>query len=138
MRTTIDLPQDLHDLELHVVDDASPFECFSAQALGYVSAHGHARPFETDAPWYVLAEYDAAEERDTEAAMAAFEALAEDGAVLDGVLSQSDSQWRALWRLREDITESIAHRLPYKNDVSVRVARVPEFLRAMEALFARE
>lgn len=114
------------------------FECFSAQALGYVSAHGHARPFETDAPWYVLAEYDAAEERDTEAAMAAFEALAEDGAVLDGVLSQSESQWRALWRLREDITESIAHRLPYKNDVSVRVARVPEFLRAMEALFARE
>ena len=114
------------------------FECFSAQALSYVTAHGQPRPFETKTPWYVLAEYDAAEERDTEAAMAAFETLAEDGVVLDGVLSQSDSQWRALWRLREDITESIAHRLPYKNDVSVRVARVPEFLRAMDALFARE
>src|SRR5690606_12457867 len=43
-----------------------------------------------------------------------------------------------LWRLREGITESLSRCRPYKNDVAVRVGQVPDFLRRIDALFARE
>jgi len=116
----------------------SAFECFSDRALAHVLARGLSAPFDTPAPWYVLAEFDADSEEAVAAAMEAFEAGVEAEEVLDGVLSQSETQRLALWRLREDITESIAHRLPYKNDIAVRVAQVPEFLTEMQALFAAE
>ena len=41
-----------------------------------------------------------------------------------------------MWRYREGISESISQHTPYKNDLSVRVSRVPEFLRQMEGLLA--
>src|SRR3546814_6307290 len=48
------------------------------------------------------------------------------------------AQAAALWRLHEDITESLAPYRPYKNDVSVRVSQVPAFLHDMQALLSRE
>ena len=67
-----------------------------------------------------------------------FEHCAERGWVVDGVLSRSEAQSRALWRLREGITESLAPHKPYKNDISVRVSAIPEFMQAMQDIFARE
>jgi len=54
------------------------------------------------------------------------------------VIAQSEAQAAALWRLREGITESLAPRRPYKNDIAVRVGAVPAFLHEMQALLARE
>src|SRR3546814_13282060 len=42
-----------------------------------------------------------------------------------------------LWRLREDITESLVRHEPYKNDVSVRVSAMPAFLAEAQSLLAR-
>ena len=53
-------------------------------------------------------------------------------------MSQSDAQAQSLWRLRDGITESLAPHRPYKNDISVRVSAVPEFLADMQALLSRE
>ena len=66
--------------------------------------------------------------------MACFEACAGEGWLADGVISQSDRQIAELWRYREGISESIAHFPPYKNDLSVTVSQVPEFLRRMGEL----
>jgi FAD/FMN-containing dehydrogenase len=66
--------------------------------------------------------------------MACFERCAERGWLLDGVISQSDRQIAELWRYREGISESISHFPPYKNDLSVTVSRVPEFLQRMDGL----
>lgn len=112
----------------------SAFEFFTDRAMGHVLANGAQRPFESDAPFYALAEFDA----DEPAALSAFEALSEAGLVVDGVISQSLSQAAQLWKLREGITESIARYRPYKNDISVRVSQVPAFLAEMDALFTRE
>jgi FAD/FMN-containing dehydrogenase len=60
--------------------------------------------------------------------MELFEQCMENGWVLDGVISQSETQAQNLWQLRERISESIAPRTPYKNDISVVVSRVPGFL----------
>lgn len=114
------------------------FEFFSEAALKHVLARGGQRPFEGEAPAYVLVEYEAPDEHATEAALAVFEQGVESGAVVDGVLAQSQAQASALWHLREGITEAVAPRTPYKNDVSVRIARVASFLADLQSLFARE
>jgi FAD/FMN-containing dehydrogenase len=114
------------------------FEFFTDHALRHVLAHGAQRAIEGDHPYYVVTEFDAADERQQDAAVAAFEHALEQGWVSDGVIAQSEAQAAALWRLREGITESLAPHRPYKNDISVRVGAVPAFLHEMQALLARE
>ena len=104
----------------------SAFEFFSESALQHVLAHRDVpRPFESRAPYYALLEFDAAGE---DAALETFEATVAEGWVGDGVVSRSDAQAQALWTLREGISESIAPRTPYKNDLAVRISDVPDFL----------
>lgn len=104
----------------------SAFEFFSESALRHVLAHRDVpRPFESRAPYYALLEFDAAGE---DAALETFEETVGAGWVGDGVISRSDAQAEALWTLREGISESIAPRTPYKNDLSVRISDVPDFL----------
>ena len=112
----------------------SAFEFFSDNAMDFVVTAGAQRPFSTRAPFYALLEYDQQPER----AASLFEQVYSDGLVSDGVISQSHAQSAALWRLRENITECISPRRPYKNDISVRVHCVPEFVCAAQALFERE
>ncbi len=115
--------------------DLTAFEFFSEQALQKVVAHtGLPRPFAEACPYYALLEFERLSD-DTEAqAMALFETCVEEGWVLDGVMSQSLEQLANLWRLREDISETISKWTPYKNDISTIISRVPNFLVAVEAL----
>ena len=62
----------------------------------------------------------------------AVEQCMEEGWVIDAVMSQSVAQARALWRLREDISETISKWTPYKNDISSTVSKVPELLAAVD------
>jgi FAD/FMN-containing dehydrogenase len=114
------------------------FEFFTDVALKHVLAHGAQRAIEGEYPYYVVTEFDAADEAAQERALEVFGHCVEQGWVGDGVIAQSEAQAAALWRLREGITESLAAHKPYKNDVSVRVAVVPDFLHAMQALLVRE
>jgi len=53
----------------------------------------------------------------------------EEGLATDAVLARSEAQRLALWRLREEISESERRAGPSaKHDVSVAVSRMPEFL----------
>ena len=110
----------------------SAFEFFSESALQHVLAHRDVpRPFESRAPYYALLEFDAAGE---DAALETFEETVGAGWVGDGVISRSEAQAAALWTLREGISESIAPRTPYKNDLSVRISDVPEFLDEIDGI----
>ncbi len=86
----------------------------------------------------MLLEFENPEGRHTDQALELFEHAAEQGWLADGVISQSETQARELWRLREDISESIAEHQPYKNDISVRISRVPALLTEIDALLGRE
>jgi glycolate oxidase subunit GlcD len=109
------------------------FEFFSDKALGHVLERTEAgRPFEVSSDYYVLLEYENGDDAGQEAAMRAFEACAEAGWVVDGVVGSSQQQNQNLWRYREAISESITPYTPYKNDISVRVSQVPEFLQVVE------
>ena len=112
--------------------DLSAFEFFSDLAMNKVIARGKAiRPFAATSPFYALLEFDASVEN---AAMQAFENALAAGIVTEGVMSQSDRDIRSLWALRENISESLAPERPYKNDIAVRIADVPEFLIAVDRL----
>jgi FAD/FMN-containing dehydrogenase len=49
-------------------------------------------------------------------------------------MSQCLEQANSLWRLRADISETIAPYTPYKNDLAVRVSQVPAFLREVDTI----
>ena len=113
------------------------FEFFTDVALAHVLAHGAQAPFDEVHPFYVVTEFasDAASEAE---ALAAFEHCVNAGLASDGVISASEAQAAQLWRLREGITESLANRVPYKNDVSVRISAMPAFLAETQVLLGRE
>lgn len=115
------------------------FEFFSEKALAHVIAEkGLQRPCETRGEFYALIEFENLNDEIVEEAMAAFEHCVEQGWALDGTLSQNSSQARDLWRLREDISETISRFTPYKNDISVKVSHVPAFLREVDAIVSRQ
>jgi len=114
------------------------FEFFSELALDKVVAHQSLqRPFATAAPYYALLEFECAGAEMLDRAMARFEHCVEQGWVLDGTVSQSVAQAEALWRLREDISETISRWTPYKNDISTVVSQTPQFLAAVEDVVNR-
>ena len=109
------------------------FEFMSRLTLDLVTKHIPATriPLRAAAPWYVLIEVSSPEPGGlAEATMQRLLAEAADaGVVSDAVIAGSLAQSQALWRLRE--TASEAQRPEggsIKHDVSVPVARIPEFL----------
>ncbi|MFU8926233.1 FAD-binding oxidoreductase [Acinetobacter puyangensis] len=115
--------------------DLTAFEFFGELAMQKVLDNGHVqRPFETACPFYVLLEFEAPYEPIMDKAMQIFEHCMEQGWVLDGVMSQNLEQLHNLWRLREDISESIAPFIPYKNDISVLITHVPAFIKEIDEI----
>ncbi len=108
------------------------FEVFPDKALKYSLNGSAAFPLSERAPFYILMEI---EEPDQDPALRAFEEALGAGRIQDGVLSQSSEQAKNIWSLRENISESIAPFSPYKNDISIRISRMPDFLEKMEAMF---
>jgi FAD/FMN-containing dehydrogenase len=86
-------------------------------------------------PHYVLVDLGASETFDLEAALEAVLAEAMEAAeVSDAVLSRSDGQRKALWRIREEHSEAQKRAgASIKNDVSVPISAIPELLRAAKA-----
>jgi FAD/FMN-containing dehydrogenase len=119
----------------------SAFEFMSRSAVERVcGAQGLSLPFPGAPPHYALLEFDCpagAEDETEAAALAVYESGLGGGAVTDGVISQSESQAAGLWRYREGISEAASEFTPYKNDLSVRLSRMPDFLAALEALVGR-
>lgn len=115
--------------------ELTAFEFFSDKALKHVlDETGLQRPFETACEFYTLIEFENRSENDMESAMLLFESCMESGWIVDGTISQNSSQAKNLWRLREDISETISKFTPYKNDISVKVSRVPAFLSEVDEI----
>ncbi len=110
----------------------SAFEFFSEIALSKVVVHRELkRPFEQATCYYTLLEFD---EGDEEVAMELFQQAVDRGWVSDGVISHNLSQAKSLWQMREGISESLAAYTPYKNDISVKISHMPEFLAEADRL----
>jgi len=118
--------------------DLNAFEFFSDKAVKHVTANGKVKkPFAENTPFYVLLEFDNISEQTNNLAMKLFDHCIEAGWVVDGVMSQSQSQAQALWQLRENISETISEFTPYKNDIAVKVSDVSSFVEEVDALVSK-
>ncbi|WP_066804512.1 FAD-binding oxidoreductase [Moraxella oblonga] len=111
------------------------FEFFDSVAIDKVLTAGHAKePFETRTPFYVLLEFEAVSDDVLDIAIGIFENCMENGFIVDGVMSQSVGQLHDLWKLRESISETISVFTPYKNDVSVLITHLSNFINDIEKI----
>ena len=119
--------------QAHDPGAVTAFEYMSGLGMGFVLAHipGARLPFAAPAEHYVLVELAtpragaglrAGLETVLEAALAA-------ALVTDAVIAESEAQRAALWKLREEHSEAQKREgASVKNDVSVPVSAVPEFI----------
>ncbi len=119
--------------------DLNAFEFFGHNGMLKVLDHSKIpAPFETETPYYALIEFEQKSEADFEKAMELFEVCMENGWVLDGTVSQSLTQAENLWKLREDLSETLSHWKPYKNDISVQMSQMSPFISDVDALVSAE
>ncbi|MBR2124458.1 MAG: FAD-binding oxidoreductase [Acetobacter sp.] len=115
------------------------FEFMSGTSMAFVNTfiEGATLPFDKPAPAYILIELTSP--RADQAIRTVMEnvlgAALESGLVRDAVLVESEKQRQSLWKLREEQAEAQKRAgISVKNDVSVPLAAIPDFLaRATEA-----
>jgi glycolate oxidase subunit GlcD len=94
---------------------------------------GDSSPFASPHTAYALLEVETPTDELDDWLASVFEA----GLVEDGVRAASAARARALWALRENISEELSRRGPvHKNDISVPVASLPRLVHEVESLFA--
>lgn len=114
------------------------FEYFSDIAMKTVADHAHlASPLSSTSPHYLVIEIENTDASIEGEILASFEKCVEEGWATDGAIAQSETQAREFWRFREDISEATAPFSPYKNDVSVRISDVPEFLEKTDSILKK-
>jgi D-lactate dehydrogenase (cytochrome) len=116
-------------------DTVTSFEYISEASLQLVTGHidGIQCPFTERHPHQVLMELSGplAVESLRPTVESILTQAMEQGLVTDGVLADSEKQRRQLWRIRESIPEAEKHAgRSVKHDISVAIARIPEYLAA--------
>jgi FAD/FMN-containing dehydrogenase len=111
------------------------YEFFTDLCLARVRRHRNVRPpFAETSPYYVLLEVEGST---PDAIETWITSLFERELVSDGTLAQHAADARALWELREGISESLsATGLPHKNDIALPIARLEAFCAELEASMA--
>lgn len=117
----------------------SAFEFFSANALEAVLKHMPTLrpPFQQAYPYNLLLELDHASFGLGGTPEEFLEKILNDGLVADAVLAQSPSEYRDLWALRENITESLNQLgRVRKNDLSVSIDEIGAFITGVDRVLA--
>ena len=109
------------------------FELMNDAGIALVEQHVDAArlPLAERSPWYVLLELSSPEPQEDadQALQSLLETAMESGWVSDAALASSVAQQRALWALRENISEAQgAEGKTIKHDISLPIARIPEFV----------
>ncbi|MEO1746331.1 MAG: FAD-binding oxidoreductase [Pseudomonadota bacterium] len=94
-------------------------------------------PLDEAHPWYLLMEVSSlSSDGNAQSLMTSIvETGFEQGLIADGALATSETQRRALWALREGMSEAqIPEGGSIKHDISVPVSRVPQFMAQAQAL----
>lgn len=120
--------------QAHDAATINAFELMSGLGTAFVLKHipGTILPLSQPAPFYVLVEL--ATPRPNSGLRQSMEDVLEKaltyGIVIDAAVAESDAQRAAIWRLREEHSEGQKREgASVKNDVSVPVSKVPEFIR---------
>lgn len=94
-------------------------------------------PFEKKHAYYMVVEVEKGSPADEEKIHSALEECFKNSFLADGLIAQSDQQAKNFWRYREDISESLAKFSPYKNDLSVRVSQINDFIKDLDFVISK-
>ena len=115
-----------------VGDGLSAFELIAKAGLDFLDEVGPElrQPFADKPDWMCLVDLGLPQGQSaSDALMALFEAAAEEGLVLDGLISQSEGQRQDFWTLRESIPEANKRiGAISSHDISVPIGAIPAFL----------
>jgi FAD/FMN-containing dehydrogenase len=122
-------------------ETVSSFELLAGECVELVLRYlpGTRAPLAHRAPWYVLAEvaWSLAEGLEAQLEQLLDGALRH-GLIQDGVIAASEAQRKALWALRENPTEAMAHEgVVLRHDIAVPVSRVPDLIERAAAELGR-
>ena len=123
-------------------DRLSSFELMPRIAVDLVLQHieGTADPLDVPSPWYVLCEVTSSSAEDDLPTMLthALGIALERGLVRDAAIAQNERQRLAFWQLRENVPEAQRRAgASLKHDISVPVARLPDFVARAGAWIAQ-
>jgi FAD/FMN-containing dehydrogenase len=109
------------------------FELISDVCLGLVLTHfaGSRNPLQSQAPWYVLMECSdfVSQTHCTDALQAILEVAFEAELIADAAVSDNDTQFKAIWALRENISEAqAAEGKNIKHDIAVPISSIAQFV----------
>ena len=123
-------------------DAVTAFELIPRIGLEMCAKHiaGVTDPFSEPHPWYILTEFSSS--RPDVSVRGSFDALLEtaftEGIIVDAVIAESGERQKALWRIRESLSEAQKHEGgSIKHDISVPVSRVPQFISEGMAAIAK-
>ena len=123
-------------------DEVKTFELIARFGIQIVVEHGQNTrdPLSGPHEWYVLMELGSMNETGVEETMMSIlETAFEEGVIEDAAVAASLDQRADFWRLRELLSELQKHEGgSIKHDISVPVAKVPEFLAAATAALAEK
>ena len=123
----------LAELRTALSDSVQAFELISGPTFEFVERHidGARNPLGAAHPWYIL--LDAAVE-DPAMFERVLAGVMEDGLVDDVVIAKNETEAASLWRQRHSISEAEKAEAPIlKHDISVPVARIPDFIAGFRA-----
>ncbi|HMV42944.1 MAG TPA: FAD-binding oxidoreductase, partial [Leptospiraceae bacterium] len=114
------------------------FEFFSDLCCEKVKHHlSLGDPFTEKSPYYVLLEFEIAEESDNDKLYSFLEQITEKGLINDGSIAQNSRQKQTFWKYREGISESLSlQHTVHKNDISLPLRNMEQFISDMESLLA--
>ena len=122
-------------------ETVSSFELMAGGGVELVVRYlpGARQPLAGTSPWYVLAEVAWALPEGLAPRLEAVLADAlERGLISDGTIAKSEAERKAIWALRENPTEAMAHEgAVLRHDIAVPVVRVPELIARGAAIFER-
>ncbi len=130
----------LHHVQRRLGPALEGFEIVPDLALTSVLRHipGTRAPLATPSPWHVLIEAVSGAGDPPPDLLGALEAALDAGLISDAALAKAESEADAFWHLRDSISEAERAEWPsLQHDVSVPVARMPDYIAASEAELAR-
>jgi len=121
--------------------ELTAFEFMSGDCMVLACQHlGRTAPLAAGTPFAVLLELASPHPGDslTEALLSCLEQAAEAGVASDAALASSQQQADFFWTLRESIPESMLRAYAQRSghDISIPIARIPEFMRQAQELIA--
>lgn len=113
------------------------FEFFSQRAMELVLKYhtSLSSPFQERGAYYVLLELDSDDRGPSAQLEPLLEEALEKGFIKDAVIATSSAQFKSLWGLRENISESVAnYGHVRKNDISLPIDALKNFVDEMDAI----